>query len=78
MAVFANKHLTVIACAENWTIWQYRDTSVNSEELLQEGFFDSVSHLMACGDIMYLVAKDIVKQIYISKLNPVTLKEVNK
>ena len=78
MATFANKNLAVIACANDWSIWQYRDTSASIEELLQEGFFDSVSHLMIFGDIMYVISKDTVKHMYISKLKPVTLKEVNK
>lgn len=73
-----NKNLSVIACANNWTLWQYMDKTISVDEMEQVSFFDKVQHLMAIGDIIYLVANDTVKQLWVKTLNPVTLEEMGE
>lgn len=54
--MFRNKGLSVVACANGWTLWQYyAEDSLETVEV--DGYFDKVSHLCATGDIMIIVAK---------------------
>ena len=70
-----NKNLAVIACANGFTLWMYKDRSISIDEMEKEGFFDSIKHLMAIGDIIYLVAADTVKQVWVKTVNPVSLED---
>ena len=73
-----NKNLAVIACANGFTLWMYNDRSISVDEMEKEGFFDSVKHLMAIGDVIYLVAADTVKQCWIKTVNPVSLDQLGE
>lgn len=73
-----NKNLSVIAYANGWTLWQYTDKTISVDEIEQVGFFDRVQDLMAIGDVIYLVAKDTVKQLWVKTLNPVTLEDMGE
>ena len=54
--MFRNKNLSVIACANSWTLWQYyAEDSLEKVEV--DGYFDKISHLCATGDIIIIVAK---------------------
>ena len=73
-----NKNLSVIAYANGWTLWQYMDKTISVDEIEQIGFFDRVQDLMATGDVIYLVAKDTVKQLWVKTLNPVILEDMGE
>lgn len=73
-----NKNLAVIACANNWTLWMYRDMTKSIDEMEKVGFFDKVQDLMAIGDVIYIVAQDTVKHLYIKTLRPVTLEDMGE
>lgn len=73
-----NKSLSVIAYANGWTLWQYMDKTISIDEMEQVGFFDRVQDLMATGDVICLVAKDTVKQLWVKTLNPVTLEDMGE
>lgn len=64
---FRNKHLSVIAYANGWTMWNYKDPESNLESILGDSnFFDPVSSLMSQGDIIYVIANDGVSQLFVA------------
>ena len=73
-----NKNLSVIAYANGWTLWHYMDMSVSIDDMEQVGYFDRVQSLMNIGDMMYLVAKDTVKHLWVKTLDPVTLEDMGE
>ena len=73
-----NKNLSVIAYANGWTLWAYRDVSISIDDMMKEGFFDRVKDLMAVGDVFYLIAKDTVKHVWVKTLNPVSLEDMGE
>lgn len=73
-----NKNLSVIAYANGWTLWMYRDYQLSIDDMEKEGFFNKVKDLMAIGDVFYLVAKDTVKHMWVKTLNPVSLEEMGE
>lgn len=75
---FQNKNLTVIACANNVTIWLYVDHNLSIDKMEKEGFFDKVKYLMNVGDPIYLVAQDTVKHMWIKTVNPVSLEDMGE
>ena len=54
---FQNKNWSVIAYANGFTLWHYRDTHTNIEEV-DESFFSSTSTLMNVGDKIMMCLKD--------------------
>ena len=54
--MFRNKNLSVIACANGWTLWQYY-TEDSLEKVEVDGYFDKINTLCATGDIIIIVAK---------------------
>lgn len=73
-----NKNLSVIAYANGWTLWMYRDMTKSIDEMEKVGFFDKVQDLMAIGDVIYIVAQDTVKHLWIKTLRPVSLEELGE
>ena len=73
-----NKNLSVIAYANGWTAWLYKDMSISVDEVEKEGFFDKVSDLMAIGDVVWIVCQDTVKHMWIKTLRPVSLEEMGE
>lgn len=73
-----NKNLSVIAYANGWTLWHYMDRSVSIDDMEQVGYFDRVQSLMHIGDMIYLVAKDTVKHLWVKTLEPVTLEDMGE
>lgn len=74
-----NKNLSVIAYANGWTLWMYKDMSISIDEMEEPDFFGASKDLMAIGDIFYLVAKDTVKQMWVKTLSPeITLEEMGE
>lgn len=73
-----NKNLSVIAYANGWTLWMYRDVSISIDDMMKEGFFDKVKDLMAVGDVFYLIAKDTVKHVWVKTMNPVSLEDLGE
>lgn len=71
-----NKNLSVIAYANGWTEWLYKDLSISVDEVEKEGFFDKVSDLMAIGDVVWIVGLDTVKHMWIKTLRPVSLEDL--
>lgn len=73
-----NKNMSVVAYANGWTLWQYMDKTISVDEMEQVGFFDKIKDLMAIGDVIYLIANDTVKQLWVKTLEPVTLEEMGE
>lgn len=73
-----NKNLSVVAYANGWTAWLYKDMSISVDEVEKEGFFDKVSDLMAIGDVVWIVCQDTVKHMWIKTLRPVSLEEMGE
>lgn len=53
---FQNKNLSVIACANGFTLWQYR--TQDSIQELGGKYFEVVADLMAVGDMLIINAGD--------------------
>lgn len=70
--------MSVVAYANGWTLWQYMDKTISVDEMEQVGFFDKIKDLMAIGDVIYLIANDTVKQLWVKTLEPVTLEEMGE
>lgn len=73
-----NKNLSVIAYANGWTEWLYKDMSISVDEVEKEGFFDKVSDLMAIGDVVWIICQDTVKHMWIKTLKPVSLEDLGE
>ena len=73
-----NRNMSVIAFTNGWTLWQYIDKTISIDEMEKVGFFDKVQDLMAIGDVIYLIANDTVKQLWVKTLKPVTLEEMGE
>lgn len=73
-----NKNLSVVAYANGWTAWLYKDMSISVDEVGKEGFFDAVSDLMAVGDIVWIICQDTVKHMWVKTLRPVSLEELSE
>lgn len=75
---FQKKNWSVIAYANGWTLWVYKDYQLSIDDMEKEGFFDKVKDLLSIGDVFYLVAKDTVKHMRVKTLNPVSLEEMGE
>ena len=73
-----NRNWSVIAYADGWTLWMYKDQTISITEMQKPDFFKRVKDLMEIGDVMYLVAKDTVKHMWVKTLTPVTLEDMGK
>lgn len=73
-----NKNLSVVAYANGWTEWLYKDISISVDEVEKEGFFDKVADLMAVGDVVWIICQDTVKHMWIKTLKPVSLEELSE
>lgn len=54
---FKNRNLSVIAYANGFTLWHYRENYDAIEELEHEGYFSSIWTLCAVGDIFIINCK---------------------
>ena len=50
---FQNKHLSVIAYANGFTLWHYKE-NVTLATIIASGYFNSVKTLMNTGDIILI------------------------
>lgn len=73
---FKNRNLSVLNYADGWTLWLYKNKEQTVESMQHKGFFNPVKDLMAVNDIIYIVGSDGVKQVYITTLDDVTVKEL--
>ena len=75
--MFKNRrNMSVIAYANGWTLWCYKDMQTPIEEMVHKGFFDTVKDLMAVGDVIYIVGSNGVKHMYVYALDTVAVKEI--
>lgn len=51
---FQNKNLSVIACANGWTLWHY-NANEPMDNIDGKNFFGSIWTLCAVGDLIYIV-----------------------
>lgn len=71
--------MAVIAFANGITFWAYSDKTISVDEMEKPDFFKDTKNLMAIGDIIWLIASDTVKQMWIKTLTPkVTIEEMGK
>lgn len=76
---FINHNLSVIAYADGWTLWLYKNHQETTEDMQKENYFQRIKELCATGDIIYLVGKDTTKQMYIVlEDGNITLRELGK
>lgn len=71
---FENKKLTVMACAGGFTWWQYKDNEP-IKTLTADAFFDPIYTLLACGDLITIVANDTTDTYYVKSIRPTKLKK---
>ena len=70
-----NKYFSVIAYSNGFTLWLYNDRGTSIDKMEEQGFFDNAKTLLNVGDVIYLVAADTVKQVWIKTVNPVSLED---
>lgn len=58
LKMFMNRNLSVIAYANGFTLWHYKNTVDDLNTILKTGYFDTVKCLCATGDIFIINAKD--------------------
>lgn len=58
MKKFENKNLSVLAYANGFTLWHYKNEQHFLSEILSEKYFKEVIDLIHDGDIMLINAKD--------------------
>ena len=56
--MFQNRNLSVLAYANGFTLWHYKNNEDSLETIEKPGFFDKVKTLMYVGDIITINAKD--------------------
>lgn len=78
--MFLNRYLTTICYLNGgWTIWHYHNYNDTVEEMEKFNYFQPINMLLKTGDIVYLVGKDTVKQMYfVVKDGQVSVKELGK
>lgn len=55
---FDAKDLSVLAYANNFTIWHYRGDKAEYSTIMSAGFFDKAADMLRTGDMMILNAFD--------------------
>lgn len=73
---FKNRNLSVIAYANGWTFWLYKDMEESVSSMMKKGFFDDVKTLMDINDVMYLIGCDGVKHVHVYAIDTVAVKEI--
>lgn len=78
--MFANKYLSVIAYANGWTLWHYKDWHIKYEDFRLENFFDPIYNLTAVGDKICIGLQDYYLEAVVVKLDKkkVYCKEIMK
>lgn len=69
MKKFQNKKLSVVACANEFTLWGYDDKDLTIDEIMEKDFFADVWILMNIGDIIMVICKNTTAQLTVSKLD---------
>ena len=64
---FQNKNLSVVAYANNWTLWHYK-TEDKMSEIDMDYFPKDVVKLMACGDMIIINAEDYTGIKYVESI----------
>lgn len=70
-----NKNFSVIAYSNGFTLWLYNDRGISVDKMEEQGFFDNAKTLLNVGDVIYLVASDTVKQVWVKTVDPVSLED---
>jgi hypothetical protein len=63
--MFAMRNLSVLNYAQGFTLWVYKH-SEDISQILQPGFFNSASDMMATGDVLMISARDGGAQRFVS------------
>ena len=52
------RNLSVVAYAAGWTMWLYKDTTLQLEKILAQKIFNKLYSLCSVGDTVLIVARD--------------------
>lgn len=66
--MFANKNLSVIAYANGFTLWHYKDPSLSYEKVNPDNFFNQISTLCSVGDKFMVNTKDYYAEFIVVSL----------
>ncbi len=55
---FTIRNLSVLAYAQGFTLWHYKAPGSSLAALVQPGFFDTASDMLAAGDMVMMSASD--------------------
>lgn len=55
---FAIRNLSVLACANGFTLWHYRATASTLRQVRESGYFDAAADMLAFGDMVMVTAQD--------------------
>ena len=64
-----NKYLAVIAYANGYTLWNYRDMSIKLDDVINNPeYFKELYNLTAVGDIIQVIANDGAAEVVVYKI----------
>ena len=63
-----NKYLAVIAYANGYTLWNYRDMSIKLDDVINNPEYFKELSLTAVGDIIQVIANDGVAEVVVYKI----------
>lgn len=68
--MFFNRNMSVIAYANGFTLWHYKNNEDTMEKIERIGYFDKIKTLCAVGDIIIINAKDCTEICAITEISP--------
>lgn len=76
---FIKNNFDYLQWKNGWTIWFYKNYEDTAEEMATENYFQEIAPFLKTGDVIYLIAKDTIKQMYfVVEDNNVKLQELGK
>lgn len=67
--MFKNKYLAVIAYANGYTMWNYRDMNVKLDDVInKQEYFKEIFNLAAVGDIIQVIANNGAAEVVVYKI----------
>ena len=68
--MFLNRDMSVIAYANGFTLWHYKNNNDSVDQIDWAGYFDKIQTLMNTGDIVIINAKDGTAVRVVTEMSP--------
>jgi hypothetical protein len=68
-----NKNLTLLAYANNFTMWHYDGREKTFETIKSNGYFNKASSMMRAGDLIIVNSKDVNSSLWVSEVKDGTV-----